>query len=129
MKTKKFFKSEQAKIEFLWWLGLLEARLFKKATGRLQNGKGYCCLGVACVATIAPRDLCVLGYYDGESEPLLRYDYPEHQGKAPSWLKRIDNEFKRRTGCSLADRNDDYNWSHPRIAKALREVFAEDLNN
>lgn len=101
------------------WVKALRSGKYQQTKSRLQDEKGYCCLGVACDIFI-PRNKqqlknnCLIGIT------------PIYQ-KAPKWLRNINHEWLFRYGSSLANMNDGEDMSFDEIADCLEIVYIHKL--
>ena len=129
METKpRLLQNKKEATQFLTWVATLEAGIFPKATGRLQNEDGYCCLGVACILFIPEKRLDIS--LESNSRELDGCT-PFAQPHSPEWLKNVNNNFLVRTGISLISHNDGHctpEKPHPKIAKMLLKEYKEELN-
>jgi len=120
----KLLKTKKDKEQFLFWVATLESGVLRKGKNDLQvNNSSYCCLGVGVACTISEK------HVNKHENGILRGSFPTKyaQPKAPEWLRQIDDDFRNRTGQGLSNRNDDYNWSHKRIAEELLKVYGPEL--
>jgi len=119
MKIKKLFNgTEINEKEFMEWLNEgLRSGKYPQTTGRLQDDKGYCCLGVAC-ELLMPKNR--QARYDSR---YLVGTYPISQYNSPKWLKVINRDFYRRTGMGLTTLNDSMELSFDEIADCLEAVY------
>lgn len=90
--------------------------------GRLQDKKGYCCLGVACDLFI-PKDLQII-----DSFGRLKFDIPRWQTYAPNWLKEINHDFGDKfeindENAPLIVLNDCLDYNFDEIADLLELVY------
>jgi hypothetical protein len=110
------------------WISALRSGKFQQTQGVLQDRDGYCCLGVACQIFSPKHQLERNGQY-------LRGSMPSDQRHAPTWLKRVANDFARATKIvhedgdnevtGLIDMNDEENFSFDEIADMLQLVYVE----
>ncbi len=100
MKENLKFNAKE-KIQVATWIEELRGDKFRQTAGQLNNGEGYCCLGVGCelFTPSKKKRLNIGGWLNG--------DLPEEQPFAPYWLKNIDQDFHNLTGRSLSELNDD----------------------
>lgn len=103
------------------WIKELRSGNWRQEQGKLQSDKGnrYCCLGVACMLFIPKENLLMNEFLKN----ILQGSMPNEQPKAPSWLKKIDDDFERRTGKGLANLNDDEKMSFQEIADCLEITY------
>lgn len=89
------------------WIVALRSGGYKQARGRLQNQRGFCCLGVACEVLIPEKRKDKLN-------GLLSHSLPSAQEYAPIWLKDLNIYFYIEYGKDLAHLNDkerkDFNY-------------------
>lgn len=104
--------------EFKLWLKALRSGRYRQTEGTLQDGNGYCCLGVAC-KVLLPKSKLMLDQHTDYMFGGMPYD----QTYAPEWLKDIDNDFNDRTHCSFPDLNDNKKLSFKKIANILDYVY------
>lgn len=112
--------TEEIKDQLRTWVKALRSGEYKQTIGTLQDDKGYCCLGVACVLFI-PREKLYL--YRGCLEGSLPYA----QSHAPKWLMQINADFKSKYGKYLAGLNDQEGLSFTEIAQKIEDAYQ--LNN
>lgn len=115
------------KKDIMKWVNALRSGKYRQSTLRLQNDKGFCCLGVACDIFI-PKSKQTL--YDG----FLIGKTPSEQKYAPKWLKDINDTFFIPSMGSLTKLND---FGHPKenleeftfneIADLLQLVYIEKM--
>jgi hypothetical protein len=98
------------------WITALRSGEYKQGKRRLQSNEGYCCLGVACKLFI-PEDQLELdnGYLIGS--------LPIEHANAPQWLKKINPDFRVKTGKHLSTLNDEEGLSFDEIADVLEMVY------
>lgn len=128
MKKPRLLTTKEEAIEFLTWVATLESGIVPKAIGSLQEGEGYCCLGVGCILFIPEKHLRFR--LSLEFEELQGYS-PNDQKNSPTWLKNVSHNFRKRTGISLVEHNDGVctkEKTHPEIAKMLLKEYKEELN-
>jgi len=108
------------------WCNALRSGEYEQAAGLLQNSKGFCCLGVACMEFI-PKDKRLLrkgtGHLEGSTP-----DY--FQLHSPRWLRGINRDFERKTypaNLSLVDLNDSGKYSFDEIADCLEAVYIHEV--
>lgn len=90
------------------WLAALESGQYRRTTGQLKKGRGYCCLGVAC------RVLGVeFAEADMEAPPQVR-DALKLRGSLGEGREAFGNDYE-----SLADANDS-GQTFKKIAAAIR---------
>ena len=114
MKPYKFNKYQEK------WLRDLETTKATQCSGRLTNGKGYCCLGRAYVSN---GIRAVSGRFDGHQAYLgskmmaklcLRNDFGGIKTHKPK--DECGQEM-----CNLANLNDKLHWSFKKIAAFIRK--------
>lgn len=107
-------------VQLKTWIEALRSGHYKQTKGKLQNAKGYCCLGVACEVLI-PEPKKAVKYLKGI--------HPKHQPNAPEWLKDISANFVWDTigttnECiTLIDLNDKLGYTFDEIADLLEAVY------
>lgn len=79
------------------WVKALRSGKYTQTQSRLQDANGHCCLGVACDLFIDQRKQERDAIHN-----FLSGDMPDEQPEAPKWLKKLSDDFKRRT--SLTDK-------------------------
>jgi hypothetical protein len=127
-KTEPFFKSEEEKLEFIFWIETLRAGVLPKGVGRLHTlgtmcSEGYCCLGVGIACSVPEEKLRV-----NEDTHRIIGSFVTSQPACPRWLRYLPSEFERRTDESLILMNDDTSRNnHPEIADRLWQAFENDL--
>lgn len=107
--------NQPSKAAIKTWVKALRSGKFKQTTSSLQDEKGFCCLGVACITSKAKMSRNTDGYLDG--------GFPVAQEYAPNWLKTIDDKFEELTGLGLADLNDSRGLTFDEIADCLEAVY------
>ena len=123
MKITDILKTKQDIQQFKDWVTNLRSGEFQQTQRKLQDKRGYCCLGVGCVTTISKEKLLLnsAGYLD--TALVVGQPY------APKWLRRISN-FTRLyfDSCDywLEHLNDDLFLSFNEIADILELVFYHD---
>lgn len=113
------------KKQFHKWIVALRSGEYKQTKNRLQDKKGYCCLGVACKVLIPENKqelYNVNKFLDGH--------IPSDQKYAPKWLNGINSDFNDKVlnnkygyGKLLTELNDDENMSFNEIADCLELVY------
>lgn len=98
------------------WCTALRSGRFKQTSGKLQDEKGYCCLGVAC-RVFLPNPKLKHGILNGYIID------KEDQPKAPEWLLLINNAFAKKMGIALDLLNDGEKLTFDEIADCLELVF------
>jgi len=101
------------------WIEVLRSGLYKQTKGKLQDHKGFCCLGVACDIFISEQDI------ERSYENFLVGSVPGSQEDSPSWLKVINWDFDVKTSKSLTGLNDDGGFTFDEIADLLQAVYIE----
>ena len=100
------------------WIAALESGKFKQAKGRLFDGKGYCCLGVACVVMgEKPTDYSGDYLFLGEMENL-----PPKIAKSLRLRTRSGDANKLTMGFRLTELNDESSLSLEEIGGMLRAL-------
>lgn len=104
------------KREFKKWIAALDSGEYRQCQLQLQDGYGYCCLGVGCMVTIPEKSKlkkkgCLVGCF------------PNEQPAAPAWLKGISADFEEKTGQSLPWLNDVRDFTFPEIATLLELIY------
>jgi len=102
------------------WADALESGKFKKTKHVLYDGKGYCCLGVACVIAglkpeKLPEGIMAFDGYDADLPLKVRKKFR---------IKSSDGTYGD-GGCCLMDDNDYGRKSFKAIAKIIRERWQE----
>ena len=100
------------------WIAALDSGKYKQSRHHLQTTFGYCCLGVACVVLI-PKDKLTVRH----DTNLLRGGFPGDQPHAPSWLKKVEGDFEKKTGYPITHFNDHQRYSFGEIATLLELVY------
>ena len=106
------------KKDFKIWIDALRSGKYKQTYGRLHDEKGFCCLGVAC-------DLFIPRAYQQIRDGRFLDGYTPKVGQkyAPTWLKKISKDFRRKTNKSLVVLNDGKELTFSEIADKLEEVY------
>ena len=106
----------------LKWTKALRSGKYKQTTGALQDGNGFCCLGVACDVFIPKmhQEKTTLNYLAGE--------LPEDQFTSPQWLKKINRDLENKTRgtnetLGLVGLNDSGNYNFNEIADTIEAVY------
>lgn len=112
------------KRQFEKWMTSLDSGKYSQTVGELQNGGGYCCLGVACKVLMPDKKL--------KKDTTLNKVYlygglPDDQPYAPAWLKDINDDFYKIAGETIADMNDSMDLSFPEIATCLELVYVHKM--
>lgn len=81
------------------WVAALRSGEYKQIKSKLQDERGYCCLGVGCKLFI-PIDKQI--FHNG----FLYGRLPDHQ-ESPKWFLQLWNNFKELTGDWLENLNDE----------------------
>lgn len=101
--SKELMKiTPKVKRDIKLWIQKLRSGRFSQTHGTLQDGNGYCCLGVACKVVIPRHKLTIEDFTE-----FLKGGMPDEQTYAPEWLQKISDDFELRTGESLPTLNDD----------------------
>jgi hypothetical protein len=112
--------TKQDKEQFLKWIAALRSGKYPQTQNRLQDKKGYCCLGVACKVLIPENELEVDCF--GEMLGTM----PNDQTYAPEWLKSIIDNFYSNANLILL--NDKLFYTFEQIAEKLELFYEEQLN-
>ncbi len=98
------------------WTTALRSGNYKQTEGMLNNGSGYCCLGVACDLFIPHTRIKrnTRGYIVGAS--------PDCQPNSPEWLKLVDKHILDTYGTRITDLNDS-GLSFGEIADIIEQVY------
>lgn len=125
METNKeiLLKTKKDKKQFTKWLKALRSDKYSQTTGTLQDGKGYCCLGVACKVLIPKAKQKLFGGFLAGTMP------NSVQSDAPEWLKNISADFatKSRSGSAIVELNDEKEYTFKQIANRLERVYKKEL--
>lgn len=134
MKVTHLLNGEKINInEFYKWIEALRSGKYKQTTGKLQDGVGYCCLGVACKVLIF-EDLQRKDYLDR-----LVDTEPQFQVYAPEWLKQINEDVIARQkeesarsedtifAASLIHLNDERGFTFDTIADVLELIYVHGI--
>jgi hypothetical protein len=123
MTFKRITITEEIKEQIGTWIEALRSGKYIQAKGSLQHESGgFCCLGVGCKIFILPEQLKEWG-----NGRILGY-MANTQDHAPEWLKKIDTDFRERTGKCLVELNDGHaihQFSFDEIADLLQLVYLE----
>lgn len=117
---KKLLRTKKDRQQFNDWVVALESGVLSQTTGTLQDLSGFCCLGVACALTIPEEDLKLNAL--GSMLGALPTDLP-----APTWLKKVNDNFEQRTGRCLTHLNDDKYYTFTQIARELRKEYKDEM--
>lgn len=119
--------------EFMKWIAALRSGEFKQGVKRLQTGKSFCCLGVACKVLI-PEELQLM---TSPSSGRLAGTTPRDQESSPQWLKGINQDVIARTGTlsnfgelismSLMAANDVRGFTFEEIANVLEDIYVHGI--
>lgn len=107
------------KINIQIWIDALRSGVYKQTKQCLQDGRGFCCLGVACDIFVSKKQLSREGKLIGL--------HPSAQNYSPEWIRSIDKDFKNKSGVALVSLNDDENFSFDEIADLLQAVYIEEV--
>ena len=121
----ELLKTDTDKEQFKKWIVALRSGKYNQIKGRLNDSRGFCCLGVACDILIPENEKYKYGngYLKGGS--------PNIQKSSPEWLKEIAIDFGNKTGRSIYAINDkgiqidkiQYNMDFNDIADLLEAVY------
>lgn len=78
--------------DFNKWLNALRSGEYSQTKYKLQDDKGFCCLGVACDVFI-PKDERGVHPTTG----FLWGDLPDFQSYSPRWIKQVNVDFRIKT--------------------------------
>lgn len=93
----------------------LRSGKYKQTKYRMQYKDAYCILGIACKLFIDGIE------YDKNGAMIGIYPY--EQSNSPAWLKALNNDFKIRTGHSLAELNDTKGLTFEQIADIIEATY------
>src|SRR6478752_3030143 len=99
-----------------WQEALLSGK-YKQTRNVLNDGNGYCCLGVLCDIVIDRFDLTL------DCDDFLVGELPEDQPNAPKWLDKLNTDLNDRIGVSFDILNDDNKFSFADIANVIELVY------
>ena len=102
------------------WCEALRSGKYSQTTGKLQDEKGYCCLGVACDVFI-PKEKQDLKHV------FLSGEFPLDQFSSPIWLTFVNVSFSKQTHASLSELNDDHDLTFDEIADCLEAVYIHEV--
>ncbi len=107
--------------DIIKWCQALRSGEYIQTKSTLQDNKGYCCLGVACVLFIPERKLKTTGisYRHGFLVGIL----PDDQPQSPQWVLDVNHAFAKKTKYALSNLNDEKDFSFDEIADLLEAVF------
>ena len=108
--------STEDKKQINQWCEALESGKYKQTRHRLQESKGYCCLGVACELFGENLKRDKDGYLVGKKP----FDQRNEKATIPDWLVRINYASSI---YSLTCYNDIQKLSFKEIAKKIRKQF------
>ena len=114
MKVEKIGSYLIDKNQFQKWITALRSGEYKQTKSRLQDHKGYCCLGVACR---------VINKKNSEDAGILIGVTPDEQRHSPTWLKMISRDVDKRFGSGLVSMNDVKLANFDEIADILELVY------
>lgn len=117
----RLLKTEQDKEEFVFWIETLRAKVLPKGRHALENGEGFCCLGVGVACTVETPQVHETGRMIGGQ--------PGAQRNSPNWLKLIQDHAVYHHNFSPILANDSGKWSHPRIANKLWHLYKWELES
>lgn len=111
------------KEEFKIWITALRSGMYTQTTGVLQDAKGHCCLGVACKVLI-PEGQIKFKRIGLELTNFLYGNEPSDQPLAPTWLKKINDDFgDKNEGYHLIYLNDNDELTFIEIADLLERKY------
>ena len=128
---KKLILTPKLVAEIKVWIKELRSGEYQQTQSALEDRNGFCCLGVACEKFIPEEKKKKLHHRDIDIH-VLKGGYPTAQYHAPKWLKKIDGDFKQRTGARLSSLNDGLclgdsmltdRFNFEEIAQALEDVY------
>lgn len=98
------------------WVNALRSGEYKQTRLTLQDDKGYCCLGVACLLFIPKEQQAFnsFGYLYGQM--------PNHQTYAPKWLIAITKDVMDVKGVHIPTLNDK-GTTFEEIANLIEETY------
>lgn len=99
------------------WVIALRSGKYKQSTHKLQNKKGYCCLGVACDIFIPKNKK------QTDIDGILLGEFPKLQHYSPPWLKTINEVTGDKIGITLSRLNDQEKYSFNEIADVIELVY------
>jgi hypothetical protein len=116
-KAKDFFNNKKEVLQFKKWMKALRSGEYSQTRGALQDGRGYCCLGVACEVLIPDKlkERGALGWLSG--------GMPSCQSHGPIWLKEINLDLSLLLSSPLAEMNDSKKMTFDEIADVLEAVY------
>lgn len=118
----KLLKTKKDKKQFLMWIDWLKVDVLPQTTGKLQDEKGYCCLGVAMVLCDPhPRQHPDTSFLKG-STPIMNFSR-----STPKWLLDINTNFCNKTGTCITVLNDKHKLRFPEIADRLLEAYKDEI--
>lgn len=121
-KFKRLLKTQQDIDEFLQWVAALRSGDYNRATGVLQFGTSYCCLGVACSLFGKNLDLTEAKQLAGGLPTMQRV----YGAILPDWLVNINDYVQEFTVISISSRNDG-GYTFPQMADFLMDFFKDQL--
>lgn len=126
MKQERLLKTKTDKKQFLKWLEALRSGKYSQTLYRLQDEKGFCCLGVACkvVIPLKKQQFTDAEHLNGSTPSWL------NQPHAPKWLIQINGDYstKSRSGYTLIELNDALSNTFKQIASKLERVYKKELD-
>lgn len=124
MNKEYLITTKKDKEEVLIWLKALRSGKYKQTTKRLQDNKGYCCLGVACKVLIPKFKQRKKGLFNLFGN--LKGYMPFHQKFAPEWLMKISNYH--RLNSTLVYLNDIEKKSFIEIADIIEQTLKPEMD-
>lgn len=126
----KLFKNKKDYKQLLKWIEALRSGKYSQTTDTLQDGDGFCCLGVACKVLIPKKKQ----FTDSHGE--LQGIYPKKQFHSPNWLKNINDDLynlqseinnnNNNRRLSLVNLNDDKRFTFDEIADILELTYVHE---
>lgn len=104
------------------WVKALRSGKYKQTKYKLQDHRGFCCLGVACDIFIPKEKKRFL-----EKNRCLYGDLPKYQKHSPAWLLSINDDFDTKTNKRLSVLNDNDRMSFDEIADLLEAVYIHEV--
>lgn len=126
--------NDKQKQRVRWWVEALRSGVYAQATGKLRDGGGYCCLGVACDVF---RKRTKHGKWVQDVDGWMFVIGRENAGevlpdRVQHWLgldhdnPPINTEGKSTSEQEASYANDNLGWGFNQIADAIERLYLSD---
>lgn len=101
----------------LKWTAALRSGKYQQTKFKLQDQRGYCCLGVACDVFIPKNKI------EKYSNGMMIGLFTNNQPHCPDWLRGLNVDFNIKSGRSLSNLNDGLDFTFDEIADLIELVY------